>query len=82
MVDMLMELTRREKIAGTKPDEDLDIFMKVSDIQYAFILFFPDCPVYAFFSDQVEGFLGLHHLGLLQFNKSVFCFLGVGLRGT
>ena len=29
MVDMLMELTRREKIAGIRPDEDLDIFMKV-----------------------------------------------------
>ncbi|KAK3028090.1 hypothetical protein RJ639_039381 [Escallonia herrerae] len=26
--DMLLELTRREKIAGIKPDEDLDIFMK------------------------------------------------------
>ncbi|XP_047951852.1 ABC transporter G family member 32 [Salvia hispanica] len=26
--DMLMELTRREKLSGTKPDEDLDIFMK------------------------------------------------------
>lgn len=33
MVDMLMELTRREKIAGIRPDEDLDIFMKVCDIQ-------------------------------------------------
>lgn len=27
--DMLLELSRREKIAGIKPDEDLDIFMKV-----------------------------------------------------
>ncbi|XP_071742297.1 ABC transporter G family member 32 [Rutidosis leptorrhynchoides] len=26
--DMLMELARREKIAGIRPDEDLDIFMK------------------------------------------------------
>lgn len=26
---MIMELARREKIAGIKPDEDLDIFMKV-----------------------------------------------------
>ncbi|XP_072965196.1 ABC transporter G family member 31 isoform X1 [Typha angustifolia] len=26
--DMLMELSRREKTAGIKPDEDLDIFMK------------------------------------------------------
>lgn len=26
--DMLLELTRREKTAGVKPDEDLDIFMK------------------------------------------------------
>nr|XP_043623411.1 ABC transporter G family member 32 [Erigeron canadensis] len=26
--DMLVELTRREKIAGIRPDEDLDIFMK------------------------------------------------------
>ncbi|KAL9251895.1 ABC transporter G family member 32-like protein [Drosera capensis] len=26
--DMLMELTRREKAAGIKPEEDLDIFMK------------------------------------------------------
>lgn len=29
MTDMLLELARREKIAGIKPDEDLDIFMKV-----------------------------------------------------
>lgn len=27
--DMLVELSRREKIAGIKPDEDLDILMKV-----------------------------------------------------
>lgn len=27
--DMLVELARREKLAGIKPDEDLDIFMKV-----------------------------------------------------
>lgn len=27
--DMLEELARREKSAGIKPDEDLDIFMKV-----------------------------------------------------
>lgn len=26
---MLLELARREKNAGIKPDEDLDIFMKV-----------------------------------------------------
>ena len=26
---MLMELARREKDIGIKPDEDLDIFMKV-----------------------------------------------------
>ena len=26
---MLLELARREKIAGIKPDEDLDLFMKV-----------------------------------------------------
>lgn len=26
---MLLELSRREKVAGVKPDEDLDIFMKV-----------------------------------------------------
>lgn len=28
--DMLLELSRREKMAGIKPDEDLDIFIKVS----------------------------------------------------
>jgi len=27
--DMLLELARREKNAGIKPDEDLDLFMKV-----------------------------------------------------
>jgi hypothetical protein len=27
--DMLVELLRREKNAGIKPDEDLDVFMKV-----------------------------------------------------
>lgn len=26
---MLLELARREKLAGIVPDEDLDIFMKV-----------------------------------------------------
>ncbi|CAK7343792.1 unnamed protein product [Dovyalis caffra] len=30
MSDMLLELARREKIAGIKPDEDLDIFIKGS----------------------------------------------------
>lgn len=29
MADMLVELARREKMAGIKPDGDLDIFMKV-----------------------------------------------------
>lgn len=29
IVDMLSELTRREKRSGIKPDQDLDIFMKV-----------------------------------------------------
>lgn len=28
-IDMLMELARREKVSGIKPDEDLDIFLKV-----------------------------------------------------
>jgi hypothetical protein len=27
---MLVELLRREKNSGIKPDEDLDVFMKVS----------------------------------------------------
>ncbi|KAL5729441.1 ABC transporter G member 32 [Ranunculus cassubicifolius] len=31
--DMLMELSRREKNAGIKPDEDLDIFMKALALQ-------------------------------------------------
>lgn len=30
--DMLLELARREKIAGIKPDEDLDLFMKVFEL--------------------------------------------------
>jgi hypothetical protein len=30
--DMLVELLRREKNAGIKPDEDLDVFMKVDYI--------------------------------------------------
>lgn len=29
--DMLLELSRREKLSGIKPDEDLDIFMKVNE---------------------------------------------------
>lgn len=37
--DMLMELARREKIAGIKPDEDLDIFMKVCDTSCTFFFF-------------------------------------------
>jgi hypothetical protein len=32
LADMLVELLRREKNAGIKPDEDLDVFMKVSYI--------------------------------------------------
>ena len=36
--DMLVELARREKIAGIKPDEDLDIFMKVHDTSFIFFL--------------------------------------------
>ncbi|KAL8497933.1 hypothetical protein ACS0TY_021327 [Phlomoides rotata] len=31
--DMLLELSRREKISGTKPDEDLDIFMKALSLE-------------------------------------------------
>lgn len=38
---MISELSRREKIAGIKPDEDLDIFMKV---------------LVRFFSVQVDDF--------------------------
>lgn len=37
--DMIVELSRREKVAGIKPDEDLDIFMKVTERQLFF--FFP-----------------------------------------
>lgn len=33
---MLEELARREKSAGIKPDEDLDIFMKVGICSTAF----------------------------------------------
>ena len=42
--DMLLELARREKNAGIKPDEDLDLFMKVCEfvwcisLTYALIL--------------------------------------------
>ncbi|PIN11340.1 Pleiotropic drug resistance proteins (PDR1-15), ABC superfamily [Handroanthus impetiginosus] len=31
--DMLLELSRREKISGKKPDEDLDIFMKALSLE-------------------------------------------------
>ncbi|XP_011078340.1 ABC transporter G family member 32 [Sesamum indicum] len=31
--DMLLELLRREKVSGTKPDEDLDIFMKALSLE-------------------------------------------------
>ncbi|XP_073289703.1 ABC transporter G family member 32-like [Primulina huaijiensis] len=31
--DMLLELSRREKLAGIKPDEDLDIFMKALSLE-------------------------------------------------
>ncbi|KAG8367402.1 hypothetical protein BUALT_Bualt16G0068200 [Buddleja alternifolia] len=31
--DMLLELARREKISGIKPDEDLDIFMKALSLE-------------------------------------------------
>lgn len=32
---MISELSRREKIAGIKPDDDLDIFMKVLSIFFS-----------------------------------------------
>ena len=35
VTDMLLELARREKIAGIKPDEDLDLFMKVLELIYS-----------------------------------------------
>lgn len=35
-LDMLLELARREKIGGIKPDEDLDLFMKVSAILHRY----------------------------------------------
>ena len=38
--DMLMELLRREKNEGIKPDEDLDIFMKVSDCSCLYLIVF------------------------------------------
>lgn len=31
---MLLELARREKNAGIKPDEDIDLFMKVFILQF------------------------------------------------
>ncbi|KAK4479170.1 hypothetical protein RD792_014681 [Penstemon davidsonii] len=31
--DMLLELSRREKVAGIKPDEDLDIFVKAMSLE-------------------------------------------------
>jgi hypothetical protein len=42
-LDMLTELARREKMAGIKPDEDLDIFMKVLALVkfVCFFFFFP-----------------------------------------
>lgn len=39
-LDMLMELLRREKNEGIKPDEDLDIFMKVSDYSWLYLTVF------------------------------------------
>jgi len=34
---MLLELARREKNAGIKPDEDLDLFMKVYPCFFFFL---------------------------------------------
>lgn len=78
---MLVELARREKIAGIKPDEDLDIFIKVllllNSWQVSFFL--PDnlslqrfdhyhnflCPVISFGGTGDRSSCGVHYEGIL-----------------
>jgi hypothetical protein len=59
---MLMELLRREKDAGIKPDGDLDIFMKV---HYLILQYF----LCSFFSVN-DGLI----INLLEFFSSFFFF--------
>lgn len=69
---MLLELARREKFAGIKPDEDLDIFMKVLKtflmcliyLSIDYSLYFP-YPVISSWraGDQSSG--GVYHEGIL-----------------
>ncbi|GLJ44148.1 hypothetical protein SUGI_0920890 [Cryptomeria japonica] len=49
--DMLVELSRREKYAGIKPDEDIDMFMKASALE--------DQQAYRLVTDYVMKILGL-----------------------
>lgn len=53
---MLMELARREKIAGIKPDEDLDLFMKVCDTSCILYL------LSSFFFEQLASFLNARNI--------------------
>ncbi|KAH9298064.1 hypothetical protein KI387_029746, partial [Taxus chinensis] len=49
--DMLVELSRREKYAGIKPDEDIDIFMKASALE--------EQKAYSLVTDYIMKILGL-----------------------
>lgn len=68
---MLLELARREKIAGIKPDEDLDLFMKVHDLFrcISYVCFDTDvkchCSVVSSWraGDKASG--GVYHEGII-----------------
>lgn len=76
---MLLELARREKLAGIKPDEDLDIFMKV--FAYAdLVLLLPLaiiamntlqgwflCPVVSSWGTRDKPHRGVHHQGNIYY---------------
>lgn len=70
--DMLEELARREKSAGIKPDEDLDIFMKVS--------IYLNCLL----SDSASVWSSINFLlYILRYTfQLLYCFTGISIRWT
>lgn len=66
---MLLELSRREKNAGIKPDEDLDIFIKVCEK----LSFLPSVYVYVVCTSYTCACIH---------KKVIACFLGCGIGRT
>lgn len=85
---MLLELARREKLAGIKPDEDLDIFMKVLALVILYQTFFSPSTLSLLGFDYFYNFSlvisfggtgdkpsgGVHHEGILEMLITFFVY--------